>query len=131
LSAAALAPLSGVEPLAIFDTPELLEALENIDKGQYSAAFEVLARLADSGNPKAQCNLASLYQFGWGVMADGSKAVELYCKVARQNIHEEKLSALSYHNLSTLYICGAPGIGPDHERAAAYSALAKELGFDM
>jgi TPR repeat protein len=120
-----------VEPLAIFDTPELLEALEKIDKGQYAAAFDALARLADSGNPKAQCNLANLYHFGWGVTADGSMAAELYCKVARQNIHEERLSALAYHNLSTLYICGAPGIGPDRERGAAYSALAKELGFDM
>ena len=114
-----------------FDTPELLEALQNIEKGNYSTAFEVLAHLADAGNPKAQCNLANLYHFGWGVIADGSKAAELYCKVARQNIHEERLSALAYHNLSTLYICGAPGIGPDRERGAAYSALAKELGFDM
>jgi TPR repeat protein len=117
--------------MANFDTPELLEALQSIDKGNYSAAFGVLALLADAGNPKAQCNLANLYHFGWGVMADGSKAVELHCKVARQNIHEEHLSALAYHNLSTLYICGAPGVAPDYERAAAYSALAKELGFGM
>jgi TPR repeat protein len=117
--------------MASFDTPELLEALQNIDKGNYSAAFEVLALLADADNPKAQCNLASLYHLGLGVTADGSKAVELYCKVARQNIHEERLSALSYHNLSTLYVCRAPGIGPDRERAAEYSSLAKELGFDM
>ena len=117
--------------MASLDTPELLEALQNIDMGNYSAAFEVLAHLADAGNPKAQANLATLYHLGLGVAADGSKAVELYCKVGRLNIHEEKLSALSYHNLSTLYICGAPGIGPDRERAAEYSALAKELGFDM
>jgi TPR repeat protein len=117
--------------MATFDTPKLLEALQNIEKGDYSAATEVLTHLADADNPKAQCNLANLYQFGWGVTADGRKAVELYFKVARRNIHEEKLSALSYHNLSTLYICGAPGIGPDHERSAAYSALAKELGFEM
>ena len=117
--------------MANFDTPELLEALQSIDKGNYSAAFEALALLAEAGNPKAQCNLANLYHFGWGVTADGSKAAELYWAVARQNIHEGKLSALSYNNLSTLYICGAPGIEPDHERAAEYSALAKELGFGM
>ena len=117
--------------MAIYDTPELLEALQNIEKGKYSAAFEVLASLSDAGNPKAQCNLANLYHFGWGVTADGNKAVELYSKVARRNILEEHLSALAYHNLSTLYICGAPGISPDHKQAASYSALAKELGFDM
>jgi TPR repeat protein len=117
--------------MASFDTPELLEALQNIDRGDYSAAVEVLAHLSDAGNPKAQCNLGTLYHLGLGVTADGKKAVELYCKVARQNIHEEGLSAVSYHNLSALYICGAPGIGPDRERAAEYSALAKELGFDM
>jgi len=75
--------------MANFDTPELLEALQNIEKGNYSVAFEVLAHMADAGNPKAQCNLANLYQFGWGVTADGVKAAELYCKVARQNIHEK------------------------------------------
>ena len=120
-----------MKPMVSFNTPELLEALGNIEKSNYSAAFDTLAHLADAGNPKAQCNLASLYQFGWGVKPDGSKAVELYSKAARQNIHEERLSALAYHNLSTLYVCGAPGVAPDHERAATYSALAKELGFEM
>jgi TPR repeat protein len=117
--------------MANFDTPELLEALQNIDKGNYSAAVDVLTHLADAGNPKAQCNLAPLYHLGLGVIADSSKAVELYCKVAQQNIHEERLSALAYDNLSTLYICGAPGVGSNRERAAEYSALAKDLGFDM
>jgi TPR repeat protein len=111
-----------------FDSPELLEAIENIEKGSYSAAFEALATLAQDGNPKAQCNLANLYHFGWGVKVDGKKAIELYLKVAQQNISEECLSGVAYQNLSTIYVTGLSEIAPDPERAREYAARAKELG---
>jgi hypothetical protein len=69
--------------MAIFDTPKLLEALQHVDKGNYSAAFEVLAHLADAGNPKAQCNLATLYHLGLGVTAEGRKAGRQSNSIAR------------------------------------------------
>ena len=62
---------------------------------------------------------------------DGKKAVELYHKVAQQNIEEEYLSGLAYQNLSTIYITGLPGIKPDRERAAEFAACARQLGFEM
>jgi len=64
--------------MASFDSPEMLRALESIEQGNYSYAFELLVPLAQTGNPKAQCNLANLYHFGWGVEVDAKKAIELY-----------------------------------------------------
>jgi TPR repeat protein len=117
--------------MASFDSPEMLRALESIEKGNYSNALRLLVPLAQTGNPKAQCNLANLYHFGWGVKPDAKKAIELYHKVARQNIREEHLSGLAYQSLSVIYITGLLGIKPDGERAAEFAARAKELGFEM
>jgi TPR repeat protein len=69
--------------MASFDTPNLLQAVRDIDKGNYSSAVEILTPLAASGNPKAKCNLASMFQCGLGIETDGKKAVELYLEVAR------------------------------------------------
>jgi hypothetical protein len=117
--------------LAIFDTPEVLEACQNIENGNYLAAFEALVPLSESGNPMAQCNLANLYHFGWGVPADGKKAVELYLTVAHQNVEEGHLSAIAYESLSALYACGGPGIKPNGTLAAKYWALAREHGLGL
>ncbi len=117
--------------MASFDSPEMLRALESIEQGNYSNAFELLVPLAQTGNPKAQCNLANLYHFGWGVEVDAKKAIELYHRVAQQNIREQYLSGLAYQSLSTIYITGLPGIQPDGERAAEFAARAKELGVEM
>ncbi len=117
--------------MADFNCPEMQEALEKISNRNYSAAVRLLIPLAHKGNPKAQCNLAALYQFGLGVNPDGRKAVELYVKVAKQNITEESLSAIAYHNLATIYITGIPGVKPDRSQAEEYKKLAKDLGFPV
>jgi hypothetical protein len=59
------------------------------------------------------------------------EGIELYHKVAQQNIREEYLSGLAYKSLSTIYITGLPGIQADGERAAEFAVRAKELGFEM
>ena len=117
--------------MASFDSPEMLSAIASIERGEYSNAFELLVPLAQTENPKAQCNLANLYHFGCGVEVDAKKAIELYHRVAQQNIREEYLSGLAYQSLSAIYITGLPGIQPDAERAAEFAACAKELGFEM
>ena len=117
--------------MSSFDSPELRTALENIANGSYSAAFEALVPLAQAGNPKAQCNLANLYHFGWGANADGKKAVELYTAVARQNIKEEFLSGLAYRSLATIYTTGLPGIEPNPQWVVEFLTRARELGFEM
>lgn len=117
--------------MAVFDSPELLKALENIRQGNYSLAIQPLEALAQDGNPKAQCNLANLYHFGWGVSIDGRKAVELYSKVAQQDIQEEHLSGVACQNLATIYVTGLPEIEPDPQKAARFSVRARELGLEM
>jgi TPR repeat protein len=117
--------------MAKFDSPELVKALENIERQNYAAAFESLLPLVEADNPKAQCNLANLYHFGWGVKIDGMKAVELYLSVAGKSIREECLSAIAYQNLATIYTTGLPGIEPNPEKAQEFSAMAKMLGFEM
>lgn len=112
-----------------FDTPEIERALKSIEEGRYQEAHILLTPLAQAGNPKAQCNLANLYHFGWGVSVDGKKAIDLYNKVAQQNIREEHLSGIAYRNLATIYITGLPGVQADCEKAADFSARATELGF--
>jgi len=109
----------------------MLKAVEEIDNKNYSAAFELLQPLAEAGNPTAQLNLATLYHLGLGIAADGQKAIDLYLKVAKQNIQEEHLSSLAYHNLSTLYICGGPGVAPSSDKVEKYRRLSQDLGFGM
>jgi hypothetical protein len=89
-----------------FDSATMLKAVEELEAKNYSAAVALLVPLAEAGNPKAQCNLASLYHFGWGVEPNGEKAVELYLKVAQQNVREQHLSGIAYQNLATLYTVG-------------------------
>jgi len=114
-----------------FDSPNMLKAVEELEKKNYLAALELLVPLVDAGNPKAECNLATLYHLGLGVEPDGKKAVELYLKVAEQNIRQQHLSGLAYQNLSALYVIGAPGLEPDYEKPATYRALALKTGFGM
>ncbi|HLJ41963.1 MAG TPA: hypothetical protein VKT50_10790 [Candidatus Acidoferrales bacterium] len=117
--------------MAEFDSPEVLKAIEELNRGNYSVAVALLVPLAEAGNPKAQCNLASLYHLGLGVESDGKRAVELYKKVAEHNVLEGNLSALAYNNLATIYFTGAPGVEADWAKANAYLTRARDLGFEM
>jgi TPR repeat protein len=102
-----------------FNSLKMSKAMQAIDDRDYSAALERLLPLAEAGHPKAQLNLATLYHLGLGVEADAQKAVELYFAVGEQNLPDEHLSSLAYHNLSTLYVCGGPGVRPSWERSIA------------
>lgn len=117
--------------MADFDSPEVLKAIDELEKGHHAEAFSLLVPLADAGNPKALCNLATLYHLGLGVQVDGRKAVELYSRVAEQNIRDGCLSGVAYNNLATIYVTGLPGIEPNDEKSREYLARARALGFQM
>ncbi|KAK1746725.1 Sel1-like repeat family protein [Skeletonema marinoi] len=51
------------------------KGIQQHKKGDYRSAFEYYTRAAELGDAAAQCNLASLYEFGKGVEKDGGKAV--------------------------------------------------------
>jgi TPR repeat protein len=114
-----------------FDSTQIDQALSHLRAKDYVAAFNLLAPMADAGDPRAMCNLATLYQCGLGVSVDGIKAVELYLKVAEQNIRKDCLSGVAYNNLATIYGMGIPGVDRDPDKAQKYRGLAKNLGFDM
>ena len=107
------------------------QALSAIEVKDYLKAFTILSALAEGGHPKAQLNLATLFQFGWGTDPDGKKAAELYETVGAMGITEEHISAIAYNNLATLYFVGAPGISQDAEKGLKYRRLCKNLGFEM
>ncbi len=110
---------------------DIEEALAAIEAKDYSTAFAMLRLLAERGHPKAQLNLATLYHLGLGTRPDGKKAAELYEAVGMLGIAEEHVSALAYHNLSTLYFVGALGLSRDKEKGEEYHRLARDLGFEM
>lgn len=117
--------------MANFDSPELLEALNALDKGDHSVAAALLIPLAKAGNPRAQCNLATLYHLGLGVEMDGNRAIELYLRVAEQDIRERCLSGVAYNNLATIYFAGLRDVEPDPVKGKQCLARARELGFEM
>jgi TPR repeat protein len=112
-------------------TPEIETALDEIENKNYVAALRLLAPLAEAGSPEAICNLATLYQCGWGVQMDGKRAVELYERVARLDILEKRLSGVAFHNLATIYTTGLPGVEPNPQKADECSKRARQLGFEM
>jgi TPR repeat protein len=112
-------------------TPEIETALDEIENKNYAAAFRLLAPLAEAGSPEAICNLATLYQCGWGVEMDGKRAVALCEQVAGLGIQERRLSGVAFHNLATIYTTGLPGVEPNPQKAEEYRQRAKQLGFEM
>jgi TPR repeat protein len=112
------------------DTSGIERAIDAIKTKNYSAALALLVPLAEAGNLAAISNLATMYQCGLGVSANGEKAVELYLRVARENIRDECLSGVAYHNLATIYTTGASGVERDLDKAEEYENLAEALGFN-
>jgi len=110
---------------------EIEAALDEIENKNYSVAVRLLVPLAEAGSPEAMCNLATLYQCGWGVAMDGKKAVALYERVAHLHIRETCLSGTAFNNLATIYTTGLPGVAPDPEKAKEYSQRAEQLGFGV
>jgi len=106
-------------------------ALDAVEARDYATAVRILEPLTERGDAKATINLALLYSCGWGVPLDARKAAEMYLRVAEMGIRERLISALAYNNLAALYVCEAPGIASDVEKAAQYWRLAEELGLPI
>lgn len=117
--------------MSSYDTKELQIALGSLSKQDYAEAFRLFKKVAETGNPKAQLNLATCHDFGFGVKADAKKAIDLYLPVAEQSITEEHISAIAYTNMAAIYICGREGVEPDRKRATECHRRARELGFPM
>jgi TPR repeat protein len=117
--------------MSSYDNAELQIALDALENKEYAVAVAILLKIAETGNPKAQCNLATCYHLGLGVTMHAQRAIELYMQVAEQNITEEHLSAIAYTNMAAIYESGFPGIEADRQKAAECHRRARELGFPM
>jgi TPR repeat protein len=80
----------------------------------YVKAREYLLPEAEKGNPDAQTKLGEMYQKGYGVPADGVKAVQWYTKAAELNF-VPALTALLY-----VYEFGAKGVPEDQAKTAEW-----------
>ncbi|MBL1276420.1 MAG: sel1 repeat family protein [Ectothiorhodospiraceae bacterium] len=109
----------------------LLLGIDAFDDAKYVVAFNLLLPLAEKGEAKAQCYIATMYQCGLGVKVNGVQAVKWFEVVVTKKIVEENLSAVACNNLSAIYITGLPGIDVDKSLAKFYSDEAKKLGFQM
>jgi TPR repeat protein len=102
--------------------------LAAIERGDYGIAFNTLLPLAEAGSAHAQLIVAGLYQNGMGIEPNGLCAVHWYLKAAEQNLIENDVSGLAFHNLYSIYAKGCPGVPPDKGIARAFQAKAKSLG---
>jgi TPR repeat protein len=91
------------------------------DKGDYATAIQLWRPLADDGMAAAQCNLGTLYQFGWAVTQDYAEAVRWYRRAARQGF------VPAQHNLGSMYHNGE-GVTQDFTRAYMWWSLAASHG---
>ena len=89
------------------------------ERGNYEAARSAWEPLAQSGNPKAQFFLGTLYFHGQGVPRDREKAAEWYRRSADQGF------AFAQTNLGLMYYEG-DGVPQDRDKAAAWYRRAAE-----
>jgi hypothetical protein len=94
------------------------------DQGDYAAAREQWAPLAERGDPKAQFRLGCLYAFGQGVPKDYAFALRLYRLAAEQG------DADAQNNLGGMYAEGL-GVPADPVQAYMWFELAAEHGHEM
>ena len=93
------------------------------EKSDYKAALVLLKALSDKGHTKAQFNLATLYDGGYGVEIDQKEAVKWYQKAALQgHIKAQHLLSLSY--------CLGSGVLQDFTKCAYWANKVNKSGFD-
>lgn len=99
------------------------KAMQLYDNSNYKAAIAPLKILADKGHAKAQFNLATLYDGGYGVNFNQEEAVKWYTKAALQgHINAQHLLSLSY--------CLGSGVMQNFKSCAKWAKKAREGGFN-
>lgn len=92
------------------------------ERGDYTAAMEELAPLAEANDAEAQYYLGAMYEAGLGVSQDYFEATRWYVKAA-----ETGLAKAQFH-LGLLYETGE-GVKKDYGRAARWYRRAAEQGY--
>jgi len=108
---------------------KLEKGLREFSSGHFKKAYLILLPYARAGNVIAQGYIGVMYMTGVGVKVNGLKAVEWLKKAAKQK--KDKISAVAYNNLGTVYITGIPPVRKNSSIAKMYWKKAFELGFTM
>jgi S1-C subfamily serine protease len=89
--------------------------------GEYAEAKKTWQPLAEKGDPSAQLNLGTLYDYGQGVSEDPAQAMHWYNAAAEQG------KAIAQFNLGVMYATGR-GTHLDHAQASRWYFKAAEQG---
>jgi cell division septation protein DedD len=96
--------------------------VEAYKRGDFAAALREFVDLAEQGDPRAQYNLAVMYQNGRGVEKNPARALELQRKAANSGL------AAAQHGLAVMYYRGEI-IERDYAAAAKWFRRAADRGF--
>jgi uncharacterized protein len=96
--------------------------VEAYKKGEYETALREFADLAESGDPRAQYNLAVMYLKGRGVEKNLARAFDLQQRAAKGGL------AAAQHGLAIMYYRGE-GAERDYKKAAEWFRRAADRGF--
>jgi hypothetical protein len=94
------------------------------DRDKSSELFQRGSKLADSGNPFAQCCRGNCYDDGYGVIKNYKEAVKWYYKAAEQGL------AAAQNSLGVCYERGN-GVEQDYKEAAQWYRKAAEQDYMM
>jgi TPR repeat protein len=89
-------------------------------RGDYAKAAELLAPLAEAGDPDALGNLGNMYAFGQGVERDLTRAASLWRRAADKGL------GTAMGNLALLYQTGQGGLPEDRSLALSWFIKAAE-----
>jgi len=96
--------------------------VEAYKQGDYETALREFTDLAESGDPRAQYNLAVMYLKGRGVKKNLERAFDLQRRAAEGGL------AAAQHGLAIMYYRGE-GVGQDYKIEAKWFRRAAERGF--
>lgn len=103
---------------------ELESAVSLVENGKYEEAFALYGKLAKSGDPEAQHNLAMLYRTGKGVGKDLKESAYWFRKAADQGVSDAQ------YYLGYMYENGE-GISKNREYAYVWYRKAAERGHGL
>ncbi|SRR6266404_8049147 len=103
--------------------PHYDRGYEAYSNQNYAEALPQLMPFAEAGDSDAQCAVASMYQLGLGVEANGAEAVRWYRKAATGG------SSLACNNLWCIFSAGCHDVSQNKDEARKWYDEAKRRGF--
>jgi len=93
-----------------------------LEHDEFERALSILIPFVEKGDPDAIGQLGVMYQLGYGVPRNLSKAVEILTR------SYELGNGTAAHNLGTIYAMGEEEISKDRAKSRMYYNKAKSMG---